>query len=62
MNRGLLSISATCSHCEESHTLGQCIQQQIVTPTLNWPTDPGSTNIEFKCPVCDDIIHTYKVR
>jgi len=62
MNRGLLSISATCSHCEESHTLSQCTQHQVVTPTLSWPTNPGSINIEFKCPNCTEIIYTHKVK
>ena len=62
MNKGLLSISATCSHCSEQHQLSQCLQETLVVPPINWPNNPGSTNIEFTCPDCSEVIYTYKVR
>lgn len=62
MNRVLLSISATCSNCLDQHTLSECTQERLVVPTTSWPTNPGSTNIEFKCPECSEVIYTYKIQ
>lgn len=61
MNNGLLSISATCSNCEEQHTLSQCAGQKVITPPTSWPTSPGSVVINFTCPNCDGVIYTHVI-
>lgn len=62
MNKGLLSISATCSNCNEVHTLSQCTQTRIVTPITNWPTSPGGEVINFVCPDCQSIVFTQTIK